>query len=96
MLTGRTPSFRKAELLRYGLTVILGMAAMALLAWFLVRDARSGPSEEEVTALLEARPGGDTTIATTNRNSFGLAAPNLTNPERRVFEVGDSFSPRTG
>ena len=94
MLTGRTASFRKAELLRYGLTVILGMAAIALLAWFLVRDARSGPSEAEVTALLEARPGGDTTIATTNRNSFGLAAPNLTNPERRVFEVGDSFFTR--
>ena len=91
MLTGRTAGFRKAELLRYGLAVIVGMAAMATLAWFLVRDARSGPSEAEITALLQARPGGDTTITTTNRNSFGLAAPNLTNPERRVFEVGDSF-----
>ena len=91
MLTGRTASFRKAELLRYGLTAIIGMAAIATLAWFLIRDARSGPSEAEIAALLEARPGGATTIATTNRNSFGLAAPNLTNPERRVFEVGDSF-----
>ena len=91
MRTGRTASFRKAELLRYGLTVILGLAAMALLAWFLVRDARSGPNEAEVTALLEARPGGDTTIATTNRNSFALAAANLNNNERRIFEVGDSF-----
>ena len=91
MLTSRTVSFRKAELLRYGLALIIGLAALAALAWLLIRDARSGPSEAEITALLQARPGGDTTIATTNRNSFGLAAPNLTNEERRVFEVGDSF-----
>ena len=88
---GRIASTRNRARLRYGLTAILGVAAIAALAWFLIRDARSGPSEAEITALLQARPGGDTTIATTNRNSFGLAAPNLTNPERRVFEVGDSF-----
>ena len=91
MLTGRTASIRGAGLLRYGLAVFIGLAGIAVLAWFLLRDARSGPSEAEVVALLQARPGGDTTIATTNRNSFGLAAPNLTNAERRVFEVGDSF-----
>ena len=91
MLTGRTASIRGAGLLRYGLAVFIGLAGIAVLAWFLLRDARSGPSEAEVVALLHARPGGDTTIATTNRNSFGLAAPNLTNVERRVFEVGDSF-----
>lgn len=88
---GRIASTRNRARLRYGLTVILGVAAMAVLAWFLIRDARSGPTEAEITALLQARPGGDTTIATTNRNSFGLAAPNLTNTERRIFEVGDSF-----
>lgn len=91
MLTGRTASIRKAGLLRYGLTIIIGLAALAALAWFLIRDAQSGPSDAAIAALLQARPGGDTTIATTNRNSFGLAAPNLTNTERRVFEVGDSF-----
>ncbi len=91
MLTGRTASIRRAGLLRYGLAVFIGLAGIAVLAWFLLRDARSGASEAEVVALLQARPGGDTTIATTNRNSFGLAAPNLTNAERRVFEVGDSF-----
>ena len=88
---GRIVSTRNRARLRYGLTAILGVAAIAALAWFLIRDARSGPSEAEITTLLQARPGGATTIATTNRNSFGLAAPNLTNPERRVFEVGDSF-----
>ena len=91
MLTGRTASIRKAALLRYGLAIILGLAAIAVLAWVLVREARSEPSDAEIAALLQARPGGATTIATTNRNSFGLAAPNLTNSERRVFEVGDSF-----
>ena len=91
MLQGRTASIRRAGLLRYGLAVVFGLGGLAALAWFLVHDARSGPSEAEITALLQARPGGDTTITTTNRNSFGLAAPNLTNLERRVFEVGDSF-----
>ncbi len=91
MLTGRIASLRKAGLLRYGLAFILGLVAMAMLVWFLVRDTQIGPSQAEIDALLQARPGGDTTIATTNRNSFALAAPNLSNPERRVFEVGDSF-----
>ena len=91
MLTGRTASFRKAGLLRYGLAVSLGIAAVVVLAWFLVRDARSGPSDAEVSALLQTQLGGATTIVTTNRNSFALAAANLNNAERRVFEVGDSF-----
>lgn len=88
---GRIASTRNRARLRYGLAVLVGVAALAALAWFLIRDAQSGSSESEIAALLQARPGGDTTIVTTNRNSFGLAAPNLTNPERRTFEVGDSF-----
>ncbi|MGH1503487.1 MAG: di-heme oxidoredictase family protein [Acidimicrobiales bacterium] len=35
--------------------------------------------------------GGETTRFEASRNSFGLAAPTLTNTERRTFEVGDSF-----
>lgn len=40
---------------------------------------------------LDARLGGDTTREVTGRNSFGFPAPTLTNEERRVFEIGDSF-----
>jgi CxxC motif-containing protein (DUF1111 family) len=40
---------------------------------------------------LDTRLGGDTTRSDTTRNSFGLPAPQLTNDERRTFEVGDSF-----
>lgn len=82
---------RKSGLLRYGLAIFLGAAGLAALVWFLVQDARSGPSEEEIQALLQEQLGGDTTIATTNRNSFGLAAANLNSAERLTFEIGDSF-----
>jgi CxxC motif-containing protein (DUF1111 family) len=40
---------------------------------------------------LNSRLGGETTREVTGRNSFGLPAPTLTNEERRVFEIGDSF-----
>ncbi len=55
---------------------------------------RSGPSKEEIQAILQERLGGDTTIDTTNRNSFGLAAANLNSAERLTFEIGDSFFSR--
>lgn len=35
--------------------------------------------------------GGDTTREVTGRNAFSFPAPTLTNEERRVFEIGDSF-----
>ena len=35
--------------------------------------------------------GGETTRFSAGRNAFDLSAANLTNAERRVFEVGDSF-----
>ena len=35
--------------------------------------------------------GGATTRLDASQNSFGLPAPQLTNEERRAFEVGDSF-----
>lgn len=40
---------------------------------------------------LDANLGGETTREDASRNSFGLPAPQLTNEERRVFEIGDSF-----
>jgi len=41
--------------------------------------------------VLDPNLGGGTTRAETSRNSFGLPAPELTNEQRRTFEVGDSF-----
>ena len=35
--------------------------------------------------------GGETTAFSEGRNAFELSARNLTNEERRTFEVGDSF-----
>jgi CxxC motif-containing protein (DUF1111 family) len=40
---------------------------------------------------LDPALGGDTTREVTGRNAFGFPAPTLTNDERRLFEVGDSF-----
>ena len=91
MNEGRIARYRKAAWLRYGLAVLAGAVGLGALAWFLVSDARSGPSEADVAAILQTQLGGDTTIVTTNRNSFALAAANLNNQERRIFEVGDSF-----
>ena len=91
MNQGRIARYRKTAWLRYGLAVLAGVVGLGVLAWFLVSEARSGPSEADVAAILQTQLGGDTTIATTNRNSFALAAANLNNQERRIFEVGDSF-----
>ena len=91
MGNGGIAGYRGASMLRYGLAITLGAAAMILLAWFLVRDMRSWPSEADIEAILQAQLGGDTTVVSTNRNSFGLPAANLNNVQRRIFEVGDSF-----
>ena len=48
-----------------------------------------GCSGEEFS--LDPNLGGGTTRAEASRNSFGLPAPELTNEQRRTFEVGDSF-----
>ena len=91
MGNGGIAGYRGASMLRYGLAITLGASAMILLAWFLVRDMRSWPSEADIEAILQAQLGGDTTVVSTNRNSFGLPAANLNNAQRRIFEVGDSF-----
>ena len=41
--------------------------------------------------LLVPESGGEGTTESSNRNAFGNSARNLTDEERRVFEVGDSF-----
>ncbi|MGI9611505.1 MAG: di-heme oxidoredictase family protein [Acidimicrobiales bacterium] len=43
------------------------------------------------TTTLDANLGGSTTREDASRNSFGLPAPELSNEERRAFEIGDSF-----
>ena len=88
---GRIARYRKTAWLRYGLAALAGAVGLGVLAWFLVSDARSGPSDADVAAILQTQLGGDTTIVTTNRNSFALAAANLNSRERLTFEIGDSF-----
>jgi len=41
--------------------------------------------------LLVAKSGGEGTTDSSNRNAFGNSARNLSDEERRTFEVGDSF-----
>ena len=41
--------------------------------------------------LLNTQLGGETTVVSTNRNSFALPARNISRLERRTFEIGDSF-----
>lgn len=40
---------------------------------------------------LDPALGGDTTREVVGRNAFSFSAPTLSNEERRVFEIGDSF-----
>ena len=91
MLARGTARIRKAGRLRYGLAVGLGLVSLALLAWFLARDARSGPDAALIAAMLNTQLGGETTVVSTNRNSFALPARNISRLERRTFEIGDSF-----
>lgn len=48
-----------------------------------------GPDEGE--PIFNEMLGGDTTAFSAGRNAFELSARNLSDAERRVFEVGDSF-----
>ena len=78
------------------MAVAAGAAAVILLALVavvaLMREWKPMTVDPAaIDALLNEQLGGDTTVRSTNRNSFGLAAANLTRLERRTFEVGDSF-----
>ena len=63
---------------------------MLALSWTLLAAACSGGDGARV-ASLDAQLGGDTTRADATRNAFGLAAPTLSDAERRRFEIGNSF-----
>lgn len=74
-----------------------GLVAMPVLLIVLgaCQSASRGPGGEiSPTALLLEKLGGDTTAFTDTANAFSLSARNLTNLERRTFEVGDSFFSR--
>ena len=45
----------------------------------------------DLELVFDERLGGDTTAFSKGRNAFELSARNLTNEERRIFEIGDSF-----
>lgn len=47
--------------------------------------------DQSADALLNEKLGGETTAYSTDRNAFSHSARNLTNQQRRIFEVGDSF-----
>ncbi len=63
------------------------LPATFLLAVLILGAGSCGDDEVE----LDANLGGDTTRAEVSRNAFSLPAPQLTNEQRRMFEVGDSF-----
>lgn len=59
---------------------------MVGLALVLAVSCTSGSSE-----LLVPESGGEGTTDASNRNAFGNSARNMSDEERRIFEVGDSF-----
>ena len=91
MRQGRIAAARKKSVLRYGLAVALGAVMLLSLAGLLLRESKPGPAAADIDALLNELLGGETTAFAANRNAFSLSARNLTNAERRIFEVGDSF-----
>ncbi len=74
------PAPRKRAWLLVGLVSGLALAALVFLAW---------PRATDDLLVLES--GGEGTTASADLNAFGDSARNLTNDERRRFEVGDSF-----
>ena len=66
------------------------IAAVAIAACLLyLYAARDG--DRDIDSLYQVALGGETTRFSAGRNAFDLSAHNLTNEERRVFEIGDSF-----
>ena len=84
----------RAHPLRYFLAIsAVVLVAVGVMAAIDIRRRAEADAKlvAQINSLLVERLGGDTTAFTTNRNAFSLSARNLTNMERRMFEVGDSF-----
>lgn len=75
-----TPSRGKRAWLIAGLASGLALIGVVVLLW-------PSPTED----LLTWASGGEGTTQSEDANAFGNSARNLTNEERRRFEVGDSF-----
>ena len=69
----------------------LVLPALVVLAGLFPLLGGCGQDGGEDDFALDPNLGGATTRAETSQNSFALPAPQLTNRERRTFEVGDSF-----
>ena len=65
--------------------------AGVLLAASLLPACIPGGDEIDLEEVFAEALGGDTTAYTAGSNAFELSARNLTNEERRTFEIGDSF-----
>ncbi len=77
---------------RAGRTLIFLTLAITLVG-LATSFAACGGGEDEVdlSLVFDELLGGETTAFSAGSNAFELSARNLTNEERRVFEVGDSF-----
>lgn len=75
-----TPSHGKRAWPLVGLASFFAIVIAAILLW---------PSPNDDLLVLES--GGEGTTASDDLNAFGDSARNLTNDQRRIFEVGDSF-----
>ena len=78
------PRLSGRRLQRWGILPLI-VAASALAA------CSSDPEAVDPDAVFNELLGGGTTAFSTAGNAFELSARNLTNAERRTFEVGDSF-----
>ena len=67
------------------------LAAALTVSVFLLSACDSDDGELDLALVFDERLGGDTTAFSSGKNAFELSARNLTNEERRMFEVGDSF-----
>ena len=90
----RAAVIRNRNARRYGSAIAIGVIALLALAGLLAQRSVNESRQIDaaaVDALLTELLGGETTAFADNRNAFGFSARNLTNLERRTFEVGDSF-----
>ena len=78
---------------RVGPSLPLILKACALAGATVLFAACTGGEQNaiDLDLIFDEMLGGETTAFSEGRNAFELSARNLTNDERRVFEVGDSF-----
>lgn len=65
--------------------------ALLLVTGMLLAACSSAPAWETDQLVGDDRLGGDATTASLTANAFGLPNPQLSNDDRRRFELGDSF-----